>query len=71
MMVATGNQYAMQDPTKQYPQPPFRQPAELASVYVPLASQESSFLNGEVYVVMGGNHLPRDADRQGPIKARG
>ena len=34
------------------------QPAELASVYVFLASQESSFVTGEVYGVTGGNHLP-------------
>ena len=34
------------------------QPAELASVYVFLASQESSFVTGEVYGVTGGKHLP-------------
>jgi NAD(P)-dependent dehydrogenase (short-subunit alcohol dehydrogenase family) len=34
------------------------QPAELASIYVFLASQESSFVTGEVYGVTGGNHLP-------------
>ena len=34
------------------------QPAELASVYVLLASQESSYITGEVYGVTGGNHLP-------------
>lgn len=34
------------------------QPAELAPVYVLLASQESSFVTGEVYGVTGGNHLP-------------
>ncbi len=34
------------------------QPAELASVYVLLASQESSYVTGEVYGVTGGNHLP-------------
>jgi NAD(P)-dependent dehydrogenase (short-subunit alcohol dehydrogenase family) len=34
------------------------QPAELASVYVHLASQESSYVTGEVYGVTGGNHLP-------------
>ena len=34
------------------------QPAELASVYVFLASQESSFVTGEVYGVTGGNPLP-------------
>lgn len=34
------------------------QPAELASVYVLLASQESSFVTGEVYGVTGGYHLP-------------
>ena len=34
------------------------QPAELASVYVLLASQESSFVTAEIYGVTGGNHLP-------------
>ena len=34
------------------------QPAELASVYVLLASQESSFVTGEIYGVTGGHHLP-------------
>jgi NAD(P)-dependent dehydrogenase (short-subunit alcohol dehydrogenase family) len=34
------------------------QPAELAPVYVLLASQESSFVTGEIYGVTGGNHLP-------------
>lgn len=34
------------------------QPAELASVYVLLASQESSFVTGEIYGVTGGGHLP-------------
>nr|WP_321985658.1 SDR family oxidoreductase [uncultured Lichenicoccus sp.] len=34
------------------------QPAELASIYVFLASQESSFVTGEIYGVTGGNHLP-------------
>ena len=34
------------------------QPAELAPIYVLLASQESSFVTGEVYGVTGGNHLP-------------
>jgi NAD(P)-dependent dehydrogenase (short-subunit alcohol dehydrogenase family) len=34
------------------------QPAELAPAYVLLASQESSFVTGEVYGVTGGNHLP-------------
>ena len=34
------------------------QPAELAPVYVLLASQESSFVTGEVSGVTGGNHLP-------------
>lgn len=34
------------------------QPAELAPIYVVLASQESSFVTGEVYGVTGGNHLP-------------
>ena len=34
------------------------QPAECAPVYVLLASQESSFVTGEVYGITGGNHLP-------------
>lgn len=34
------------------------QPAELAPVYVLLASQESSFVTGEIYGVTGGRHLP-------------
>ena len=34
------------------------QPAELASVYVFLASQESSYVTGEVYGVTGGNPTP-------------
>ena len=34
------------------------QPAELAPVYVLLASQESSFVTAEIYGVTGGNHLP-------------
>lgn len=34
------------------------QPAELAPIYVVLASQESSFVTGEVYGVTGGHHLP-------------
>lgn len=34
------------------------QPAELAPVYVFLASQESSYVTGEVMGVTGGNHLP-------------
>jgi NAD(P)-dependent dehydrogenase (short-subunit alcohol dehydrogenase family) len=40
--------------------PPGRpgQPAELASVYVFLASQESSYVTGETYGVTGGNPLP-------------
>jgi NAD(P)-dependent dehydrogenase (short-subunit alcohol dehydrogenase family) len=33
-------------------------PAELAPIYVVQASQESSFVRGEVYGVAGGNHLP-------------
>ncbi len=33
------------------------QPAELAPIYVVLASQESSFVTGEIYGVTGGNHL--------------
>jgi NAD(P)-dependent dehydrogenase (short-subunit alcohol dehydrogenase family) len=34
------------------------QPAEVAPVYVLLASQESSYITGEVYGVTGGNPLP-------------
>jgi NAD(P)-dependent dehydrogenase (short-subunit alcohol dehydrogenase family) len=34
------------------------QPAEMASVYGLLASQESSYVTGEIYGVTGGNHLP-------------
>lgn len=34
------------------------QPAELAPIYVLLASQESSFVTGEIYGVTGGSHLP-------------
>lgn len=34
------------------------QPAEVAPVYVVLASQESSYVTGEIYGVTGGNHLP-------------
>jgi NAD(P)-dependent dehydrogenase (short-subunit alcohol dehydrogenase family) len=34
------------------------QPAELASIYVHLASQESSYVTAEIYGVTGGNHLP-------------
>ncbi len=34
------------------------QPAELAPIYVVLASQESSYVTGEVYGVTGGLHLP-------------
>lgn len=34
------------------------QPAELAPIYVFLASQESSYITGEVMGVTGGNHLP-------------
>jgi NAD(P)-dependent dehydrogenase (short-subunit alcohol dehydrogenase family) len=34
------------------------QPAELAGVYVLLASQESSYVTGEVYGVTGGNATP-------------
>lgn len=33
------------------------QPAELAPVYVLLASQESSYVTGEVYGVTGGNPI--------------
>lgn len=34
------------------------QPAELAPIYVLLASQESSYVTAEIYGVTGGNHLP-------------
>lgn len=34
------------------------QPAELAPVYVFLASQESSYVTAEIYGVTGGQHLP-------------
>lgn len=34
------------------------QPAELAPIYVYLASQESSYITAEVIGVTGGNHLP-------------
>ena len=34
------------------------QPAEMAPIYVLLASQESSFVTGEIYGATGGNHLP-------------
>jgi NAD(P)-dependent dehydrogenase (short-subunit alcohol dehydrogenase family) len=34
------------------------QPAEVAPIYVLLASQESSYVTGEVYGVTGGNPLP-------------
>ena len=34
------------------------QPAECAPIYVLLASQESSYVTGEIYGVTGGNHLP-------------
>lgn len=34
------------------------QPAELAPAYVFLASQESSYITGEIIGVTGGNHLP-------------
>ena len=34
------------------------QPAEMAPIYVLLASQESSFVTGEIYGVTGGMHLP-------------
>ena len=34
------------------------QPAEVAPIYVLLASQESSFVTGEIYGVTGGMHLP-------------
>ncbi len=34
------------------------QPAEVAPIYVLLASQESSYVTAEIYGVTGGNHLP-------------
>ena len=34
------------------------QPAEMAPLYVVLASQESSYVTGEVFGATGGNHLP-------------
>ena len=34
------------------------QPAELAPVYVYLASQESSYVTAEIMGVTGGQHLP-------------
>jgi NAD(P)-dependent dehydrogenase (short-subunit alcohol dehydrogenase family) len=34
------------------------QPAEVAPAFVFLASQESSYITGEVIGVTGGNHLP-------------
>lgn len=34
------------------------QPAECAPIYVFLASQESSYITGEVFGVTGGNTLP-------------
>jgi NAD(P)-dependent dehydrogenase (short-subunit alcohol dehydrogenase family) len=34
------------------------QPADLAPIYVLLASQESSYVTGETYGVTGGNALP-------------
>lgn len=34
------------------------QPAGLVPIYVLLASQESSYVTGEIYGVTGGNHLP-------------
>ena len=34
------------------------QPAELAPIYVLLASQESSYVTGELYGVTVGNYLP-------------
>jgi NAD(P)-dependent dehydrogenase (short-subunit alcohol dehydrogenase family) len=34
------------------------QPAELAGVYVLLASEASSYITGEIYGVTGGNPLP-------------
>ncbi|RAS22087.1 enoyl-ACP reductase-like protein [Paraburkholderia bryophila] len=53
-MSGTRDQFTMQDPTTMK-RP--GQPAELSPVYVLLASQESSFVTGEVYGVTGGNHL--------------
>ena len=43
------------------------QPAELAPVYVFLASQESSYVNGEVIGVTGGNAVVVAGERGGPI----
>ncbi len=55
-----------QNPTSQRPQPPFpsqqqeppglgaAQPAELAPVYVLLASQDGSYISGAVIPVTGG-----------------
>ena len=34
------------------------QPAEVAPIYVLLASQEASYVTAEIYGVTGGNHLP-------------
>ncbi|MNV92300.1 putative oxidoreductase YghA [compost metagenome] len=34
------------------------QPAECAPIYVLLASQESSYITGEIFGVTGGNPLP-------------
>ena len=54
MSAQTKNQYSMQDPTKQYPQPK----SEDQPQFAPGLAQESSFVTGEVYGVAGGNHLP-------------
>lgn len=43
---------------KQAPMGRAGQPAELASAYVFLASQESSYITGEIIGVTGGQHLP-------------
>jgi NAD(P)-dependent dehydrogenase (short-subunit alcohol dehydrogenase family) len=34
------------------------QPAELGPAYVFLASQESSYITGEIIGITGGQHLP-------------
>lgn len=60
-MAAKSDQYAMQDPTKQYDKPPMErpgQPVEVAPAYVFFASQESSYITAETLGVTGGQHLP-------------
>jgi NAD(P)-dependent dehydrogenase (short-subunit alcohol dehydrogenase family) len=47
----------MQDPTKQCPRPKFQhlgQSVEMSPLYVLLASQESSYVTGEVFGATGG-----------------